>query len=218
MGESFQQGRFWGDLESPTLAPRIKTAAWMSSLVDLMTLILCFFVLLFALRSVNLEKWEVLRQAFRDTFAHQEQDIVVSEQPQDRLDAEKRVRPPLADGLRYLDSLFMRQLKNDDVWGVLKAKIDPQGRWLDYKLPAAFSVDDVHRLGRVMVRWDNPLRLVVKASAARAPEAMQRAGGVYQLLLAEGVMRLDGVMWEPLADEQVASAVVLRVMRGDKRD
>ena len=42
----------------------IKTDGWMSTFSDLMNLLLCFFVLLFAMSSVDSEKWEQLVASF----------------------------------------------------------------------------------------------------------------------------------------------------------
>ncbi len=43
--------------------------AWMSTFSDLMNLLLCFFVLLFSMSSVNEEKMEMIVQSFQNTFS-----------------------------------------------------------------------------------------------------------------------------------------------------
>ena len=43
--------------------------AWMSTFSDLMNLLLCFFVLLFSMSSVDAEKMEMLIQSFQNTFS-----------------------------------------------------------------------------------------------------------------------------------------------------
>ena len=42
--------------------------AWMATFSDLMNLLLCFFVLLFAMSSVDTAKWNEMAQSFASTF------------------------------------------------------------------------------------------------------------------------------------------------------
>lgn len=43
--------------------------AWMATFSDLMNLLLCFFVLLFSMSSVDVEKWQQLAASFSDNFS-----------------------------------------------------------------------------------------------------------------------------------------------------
>ena len=44
-------------------------APWMSTFSDLMTLLMCFFVLLFASSNVDAAKFEAIAQSFQQTFS-----------------------------------------------------------------------------------------------------------------------------------------------------
>lgn len=48
--------------------PPMKTDGWMATFSDLMNLLLCFFVLLFAMSSVDQEKWQQLVASFASNF------------------------------------------------------------------------------------------------------------------------------------------------------
>ena len=50
--------------EPPKGAP-----AWQSTFADLMNLLLCFFVLLFSMSTVDAEKWEMVVASFNQTFS-----------------------------------------------------------------------------------------------------------------------------------------------------
>lgn len=49
-------------------APAPGAPAWMATFGDLMNLLLCFFVLLFSMSSVDAEKYELVVASFSDTF------------------------------------------------------------------------------------------------------------------------------------------------------
>lgn len=49
-------------------APAPGSPAWMATFSDLMNLLLCFFVLLFAMSSVDTAKWNEMAQSFANTF------------------------------------------------------------------------------------------------------------------------------------------------------
>ena len=44
-------------------------ASWLNTFADLMNLLLCFFVLLFAMSSVDTEKYEQLVASFHSSFS-----------------------------------------------------------------------------------------------------------------------------------------------------
>lgn len=49
--------------------PPAKTDGWMATFSDLMNLLLCFFVLLFAMSSVDTDKWQQLVASFSSTYS-----------------------------------------------------------------------------------------------------------------------------------------------------
>ena len=50
--------------------PPKPAAAWMSTFSDLMNLLLCFFVLLFSMSTIDASKFEQLAASFSDSFRH----------------------------------------------------------------------------------------------------------------------------------------------------
>ena len=49
--------------------PPKPAAAWMNTFSDLMNLLLCFFVLLFSMSTVDAEKWDAVAKSFQSTFS-----------------------------------------------------------------------------------------------------------------------------------------------------
>ena len=49
--------------------PPKPAAAWMSTFSDLMNLLLCFFVLLFSMSTLDAQKFEQLAASFSDSFS-----------------------------------------------------------------------------------------------------------------------------------------------------
>ena len=49
--------------------PPAGSPAWMATFSDLMNLLLCFFVLLFSMSSVDEKKWEEVAASFSQTFS-----------------------------------------------------------------------------------------------------------------------------------------------------
>lgn len=49
--------------------PPVKTDGWMSTFSDLMNLLLCFFVLLFAMSSIDTEKWQKVAASFSSSYS-----------------------------------------------------------------------------------------------------------------------------------------------------
>ncbi len=48
---------------------KINTSAWMNTFADLMNLLLCFFVLLFSMSTVDAEKWQQVVASFSSSFS-----------------------------------------------------------------------------------------------------------------------------------------------------
>lgn len=48
---------------------KIETGAWMNTFADLMNLLLCFFVLLFSMSTVDAEKWQQVVASFSSSFS-----------------------------------------------------------------------------------------------------------------------------------------------------
>ena len=49
--------------------PKPGSPAWMATFSDLMNLLLCFFVLLFSMSTVDAQKFELIAASFSETFS-----------------------------------------------------------------------------------------------------------------------------------------------------
>lgn len=190
----------WNDLRPPTMPlTRVGKVAWLMSFIDLLSIVLATFVLMFALKSVDMQQWRAVSGSFKETFAPV--DAAVEVMPDGRLNAREQPRAPLTDGLRYLDSLLRRRLADDPYWardGGLRARFDPQRRWMDYPLRAGGTVEDWRRLAGAMRLWDNRVELRVVAEPGAAAGRLETVVPVYQTLRQAGLATLLGVAWEPV--------------------
>ncbi len=204
----------WNELRPPTMPlTRVGKVAWLMSFIDLLSIVLASFVLMFALRTVDMQQWRAVSGSFKETFAPV--DAVVDVMPDGRLNARDVTRAPLADGLRYLDSLLRRRMASDPYWGMnggLKARFDPQRRWMDYALPGGATSADWQRLAGTVRMWDNRVELRVVASSGVAAERLAAVGPVYQTLRNTGLATLIGVGWEPAREAAGrTNGLILRV-------
>ena len=201
----------WNDLKPPTVPlTRVGKVAWLMSFIDLLSIVLASFVLMFALKTVDMRQWRAVSGAFKETFSPV--DAVVEVMPDGRLNA-RETRAPLTDGLRYLDSLMRRRLADDPRWGAgLRARFDPHRRWMDYTLPAGATEADWRRLAATMRLWDNQVELRVVAPAAEASQRLAAMGPVFRLLKDAGMTALTGVSWEPAGEAPGrTNGLILRV-------
>jgi hypothetical protein len=152
-------------------APQYETPQplWMLSFADLTALMVCFFILLFSLQSMDRPAWEAVRGSLRSSFAARAVvgQVVV---PGDGTNA-LPTKPAAPDGVGYLKSLLELGLANVPGWqagqGTLQA--GPHGEELVFPVPAAArSVAAWAPLAEVVRSWNNPLRVRVRVPADAA--------------------------------------------------
>jgi hypothetical protein len=177
--------------------------AWLLTFIDLTSILVGFFVLIFSTQTIDRKTWTDMTQGFHAAFT-QQQGIVVPVTP-DGVNNALVVTTGITSGLGYLDALLHQQLGKDPVWGRLVAK-STGNRWtreMYYDLPQ--GLDDLkqadtekawRRLGEVMRGWKNPIivRYVVSqdTSAKEMAAVTQRAVALAALLNRSGIGRIVG--------------------------
>jgi hypothetical protein len=127
---------------------------WLLSFIDLFSVFLAFFVLMFAMQSIDKGKWQQFSGAMRGSFptAQTQQVILPDGQP------DLTYRPkPLLDGLSYLSSVITQQ--TGDTWRGQVA----QGT-LSYPLTTATTQNQFLILMRAISRLSNPTILSAPAN------------------------------------------------------
>lgn len=207
----------WDELVPPKV-PLTRTGkiAWLMSFIDLLSILLCAFVLMFAMQSTDMREWQTLRGSFHNAF-HGDQPVSGAVLPVGRLNAAvpeeaSDIRLPLTDGLAYLNSVLQQQVNGDRVWADMQPRYDDRRRWVDYAVPAGATPADWERLAKIVRRWDNAIMLVVVAPADAAVAALTATAMQATILQAQGVLRMNGVAWQPAVGVVGGSKVVLRIM------
>lgn len=195
----------WNDIQAPVR--RTTHTAWLMTFVDLTGLLICFFVLLFSLQSLEREQWQALNGGFKARFSTQ--SSVVEMVPDGASNAEVRVSVATS-GLLYLDTLLRQRLQNDAVWGSIAVEQDSEE--LRYALSAEAIADDEawNRLGGVVRGWKNPVGIRVIASKDNATAAAQKAVAIGGKLPNSGVMNAFA---DVKIDENAAALTVYFVVR-----
>lgn len=178
----------WGEVEAPKWQPN--RTAWLLTCVDLTSLLVGFFVLLFSTQTLKRDKWEAVTGSFQSQFSSHQ--IVVPVVPDGADNAEMRVTS-MKSGLAYLDTLLHQRMAKDVVWNVLRSQ-NGNGAEMTYAVPLA--VQDMRiadnqaawdRLGTALRGWKNPVGVRVTMLRNDATEASQKAIAMGAKLAASGV-------------------------------
>lgn len=169
--------------------------AWLLSFIDLTSIMVGFFVLLFSTQTIDRQLWTDVSGSFKAAFAPQAGGVMPV--IPDGMNNAFVVASGTPSGLGYLDSLLHQHVGVDAVWGALVAKgqTTPQAVEMYYDVPAAALPPAApaaeaawQRLAAVVRSWKNPVivRAVVpaqvsvvarNAAAWQAVQAAQRLGG-----------------------------------------
>jgi hypothetical protein len=161
--------QIWPDVQIPKY--EASRTAWLLTCVDLTSLLVAFFLLLFSLQTLQADKWEAVTGSFQQQFAKQAAVVpVIADSSTNAVVHVTGVK----SGLAYLDTLLGQRIKDDAVWGGLRSGVGRQavGRDLAYVLPTevlvSSPVNDAAwgRLGSAMRGWKNPVGVRVTAPKA----------------------------------------------------
>lgn len=84
--------------------------AWMLTFADLVSLLICFFVLLFSMKDSNKEKWDEIKGSLAGAF---DMTLQVYTPRPDLLDTIPRIEIKQADDLGYLQQLLNKRFSDD---------------------------------------------------------------------------------------------------------
>lgn len=83
------------------------TGSWLNTYADMVTLLLCFFVLLYAISSVDQVKWEILVKSLNPNYAKEVSQIVTNMDPTDGdFDIQGTLSKPAEDAISNFDDLY----------------------------------------------------------------------------------------------------------------
>lgn len=167
----------WPDVTMPKWQPN--RTAWLLTFVDLTSLLVGFFVLLFSTQTLKQDKWKEMTGSFQAQFAPTA--TVVATVPDGGDNAVIKVTGGRS-GLAYLDTLLHQRLQGDAVWDAMRAEADDGTRTLRYRVPDAV-LDGASpaasaawaRLGGAVFNWKNSVGIRVTASSANVNEGADKA-------------------------------------------
>lgn len=187
------EAQVWSDVRAPKWVP--SRTAWLLTCVDLTSLLLGFFVLMFSTQTMDRNAWQAVNGSFQSRFADK---ITVMPVVPDGSANALVVVPGVRSGLGYLDSLLHQRLAADAVWGGVMADVRGEATEMSYSVPmAARKADESavaaawRRLADAVRGWKNPLLVrVVVASEADWEDAARQAWDLAAHLRAAGVMNV----------------------------
>ena len=175
------------------LAPAKQPAGhlrWLMSFIDLVGVLVAFFVLMFAMKAVDRGKWAEFAGAMRGSFVKEQTAEVKT--PDGQNDAVWKPKP-LLDGLRYVAAVVKQQTGGQWAGKVV-------GNDLVFAVPLGATEDKLEPLMRVLEKLDNGV--VVRTNPA------QLAAGWWVLETAEKTagLKMEGVVWGSGGVEVVVKA------------
>jgi chemotaxis protein MotB len=174
-------------LETPAPRPATRSPGWLLTLADLLSLLLAFFVLLFAATSVQQDKWHRLVQPIaaymtgRGTAGTGAAGPGSTEPP----------GAPARDSLSY-DGVLLRRLLAADT-GLSGISLDETPHLIRLTLPAGSDLSRAGALAQLLGRLDNRVDVVVHvAPVAGGAAAASWRDGVLRALQIAAALRRDG--------------------------
>ena len=195
----------WGDIQPPKWEPN--RTAWLLTCVDLTSLLVGFFVLLFSTQTLQRDKWQAITGSFQAQFAPRRALVAVVPDGSDN--AVVRVTG-VKSGLVYLDTLLHQRMQGDPVWATLSAEQGSTGQDMRYVLAESIPDDAWGRLGAVLRGWKNPVGIRISISRGGVVPAMQKAVAITEKLSNSGVM---GVFLEVKIVETAVTPLTELVVR-----
>lgn len=93
--------------------------SWLNTYADMVTLLLCFFVLLYAISSVDKVKWEILVKSLNPNYAREVSQIVTNVDSKDgEFDVEGSMDRPAEDAIQNFDDLYYTLVQAAEAMGL----------------------------------------------------------------------------------------------------
>lgn len=125
-------------MEDDIKLPEPPNMAWMLTFADLVSLLITFFVLLFSMKSVDTQRWDVLVGELSGIFAREER--IIQTKPDETYSLEK-VQVVEADPLSYIENLLQTRFRADPVLSQVKTRRDTKEDVLHITLPSYLLFD-----------------------------------------------------------------------------
>ena len=179
----------WQDVKTARYQP-LRTA-WLISFIDLTSLMVAFFVLMFSMQTLESAKWSAMTGSFKATFARH--DSVVERVAEGVNNAEIH-KVSVRSGLGYLDVLLQQHLEKSPVWKGLRGQNRQGARGSEMVYAIAPEVQDPvaakdawDALGGALRGWKNPVGVRVSAPQAELGKAAVQAQQLAMILNGSGV-------------------------------
>lgn len=201
----------WNEIEAPRWQPN--RTAWLLTCVDLTSLLVGFFVLLFSTQTLQRDKWQAVTGSFQAQFA--QRATVVGVVPDGVDNAVVRVTG-IKSGVGYLDSLLHQRLQGDAVWSGLVAEHNVGGTGdVVYAVPLAARNADSgealaawERMGSVVRGWKNNVGVRVNVKAGEEMAGARTAALLAEKLSSSGAIGAFGEV--RVGDNQIPVELVVR--------
>lgn len=103
------------------------SGSWLNTYADMVTLLLCFFVLLYAISSVDQVKWEILVKSLNPNYAKEVSQIVTNTDPTDGdFDIQGTLSKPAEDAISNFDDLYYTLVEASKEMGLSEEDVQIQ--------------------------------------------------------------------------------------------
>lgn len=191
---------------------------WLLTFADLVSLLITFFVLLYSMKVVNVQKWDELKGSFSGVFSIREPIYKVSP---DKKTAVAKIDPAVSDNLDYVQALLERSFNGDDLLSqtkmvqnvelnTLSFELSTDGVFVDNKAELTGKGQLVFvKLGDILRHLDNRLSVKVHTDSnliksRQFPSnwelTMIRSIRIAEILKAQGVEK--NIVTTAMADSQ----------------
>lgn len=169
--------------------------AWLITFADLVSLLITFFVMLFAMKNIDAQRWEDIKGALSGALAFEE----ITDQNVDA-DNIETLNLAKADSLAYLRAILQERFKTDGVLREASLEINPTGNELKISLPSHLLFktgsatligpgdEAVGRLGDLLRNIDNSIII------AGHTDPVPIQGGVFETNWELSMLRAVGVL------------------------
>lgn len=125
---------YYDDFEEKPKAAA-ETPAWMLTFADLVSLLICFFVLLYSMKSVDESLWKKISGSFAGALNYSQKFKQVSPNNESGVEAEQILN---SDGMEYIESILVAKFEREGLLEYVKFKRDLSDNSLHVKIPGKY--------------------------------------------------------------------------------
>lgn len=125
--------------DDENLAPEPASMDWLLTFADLVSLLITFFVLLYSMKVVNVQKWDELKGSFSGVFSIREPIHQVSP---DKDTAVEKIDPIKSDNLEYVESLLSRSFHINPDLKDIELERDTKADTLTFEISSDLLFED----------------------------------------------------------------------------